>query len=160
MHIDSKEQIAGVPILEIRKLLRRHAGFAWRAESAARTLDVSLQRADEILTELEQAGFVSRRSSSTDDGLTWEVELKGRRLAKAGAGPRYHRARAEKHLKMFQKRVLELRYRHEYLHKVRRAILFGSFLDEEQDRVSDVDLAVDLQFKEPNRKTALARSEE
>jgi predicted nucleotidyltransferase len=158
MHIDRKDMIAGLPALDVRRLLRRHFDYGWFTESAARTLGVSRDRADEILLRLEREGFIRRRKSHSSETV-WEVELKGRRLAKAGAGPKYLRATAERHLKAFEQRVLELRERDDLLHRVSRVILFGSFLDETLDRVSDVDLALELQFKEQNTKKAFALSQ-
>jgi hypothetical protein len=38
----------------------------------------------------------------------------------------------------------------EYLYKVDRVILFGSFLDSDRDPVGDVDLALEVTWKEPN----------
>lgn len=154
MRIARDQVIAGLPALEVRRLLRQHYDFGWFLESAADTLGMDEAETQPILEALEKEGFI-RRGRVTEGRQVWETELKGRQLAKAGAGPGYRRQTAERHLEQFLVRVSELAERPEFLHRVRKVILFGSFLDPTRDPVGDVDLAIDLVFKEQDRDKAL-----
>lgn len=159
MRVNRDEVIAGLPALELRRFLRRHCDFGWFLESAARTLGTSDHETEVILSDLENDGFI-RRVRMLEGRQVWETELKGRQLAKAGAGPGYRRATAERHLHQFLDRVTELAIRDEFLHKVRKVVLFGSFLNETVDPVGDVDLAIDIVFKEPDRSRARQLADE
>ena len=69
-------------------------------------------------------------------------------VAAATAAKRITRATAENALQQFLGRVERVNNHPYFLGKVTKAILFGSMLKPEIDRLSDVDLAVELASKE------------
>ncbi len=68
----------------------------------------------------------------------------GQTLSSATAAKRVTRATAEKALQQFLRRVEQINTDPYFLAKVTRMVLFGSMLKPETDRLSDVDLAVEL----------------
>ena len=68
----------------------------------------------------------------------------------ATAAQQVTRATAERALSEFLERVTEVNRNPYFLAKVTRVVLFGSMLKLEVERLSDVDVAVELARKEPN----------
>ena len=80
----------------------------------------------------------------------WTITQAGRTLSSATAAERITRATAEKALQQFLGRVERVNNDPHFLGKVTRLVLFGSMLKPEVERLSDVDLAVELASKEPD----------
>ena len=78
----------------------------------------------------------------------WEVTQAGRTFSSATAAKRITRATAEKALQQFLGRVERVNNDPYFLGKVTRVVLFGSMLKPEVERLSDVDLAVEVASKE------------
>jgi predicted nucleotidyltransferase len=78
----------------------------------------------------------------------WEVTQAGRTLAAATAAKPVTRATAEDALQQFLDRVERVNKDPYFLGRVTKVVLFGSTLKAEIDRLSDVDLAVEVASKE------------
>ena len=78
----------------------------------------------------------------------WKITQAGLTLCSATAAQRIARATAEKALQQFLDRVERVNNDPYFLGKVTRVVLFGSMLKPEVERLSDVDLAVELASKE------------
>jgi predicted nucleotidyltransferase len=78
----------------------------------------------------------------------WTLTQAGMRFTAATAAPAVSRATAERALAQFLDRVRQVDEDPYYLAKVTRVVLFGSMLNPEVQRLSDVDLAVELVPKE------------
>jgi len=78
----------------------------------------------------------------------WEVTQAGRTVAAATAAKRVTRATAEDALQQFLGRVERVNKDPYFLGRVTKVVLFGSMLTAEIDRLSDVDLAVEVASKE------------
>jgi predicted nucleotidyltransferase len=96
-----------------------------------------------LLKGLLAEGFIERAGRER-----WEVTQAGRTVAAATAAKQITRATAENALQQFLGRVERVNRDPYFLGKVTKAILFGSMLKPEIDRLSDVDLAVELASKE------------
>ena len=81
---------------------------------------------------------------------TWKVTQAGQTLSSATAARRVTRATAQKALQQFLGRVERVNNDPYFLGNVTRVVLFGSMLKPEVERLSDVDLAVELASKEPD----------
>ena len=90
----------------------------------------------------------------------WAVAQAGRTLSAATAAKRVTRATAEKALQEFLSRVEEVNADPYFLGKVTRVVLFGSMLKPEVERLSDVDLAVEVSPKEADFDQARAKNYE
>ena len=152
MRIDPKESIGGQPALLVRQTLRRlRDQLQWRVEDLESTASLKTGEARTFLKTLLAEGLVE----STGPG-TWTITQAGQSLSSATAAKRVTRATAEKSLQEFSRRVERVNREPYFLGKVTRVVLFGSLLKREVERVSDVDLAVEIVEKEAD--SGLARS--
>jgi predicted nucleotidyltransferase len=85
---------------------------------------------------------------------TWAVTQAGRTFSAATAAKPVRRATAEKALAEFLERVTQVNEDPYFLAEATRVVLFGSMLKPEVERLSDVDLAVELVSKEMDRDLA------
>jgi predicted nucleotidyltransferase len=144
MRIDPNESIAGQPALSVRQTLRRlRDQLQWRVEDLESTASLKAGEARTFLKTLLAEGLVE----STGPG-TWTITQAGQSLSSATAAQRVTRATAEKSLQEFSRRVERVNREPYFLGKVTRVVLFGSMLKPEVERVSDVDLAVEIVEKE------------
>jgi predicted nucleotidyltransferase len=85
---------------------------------------------------------------------TWAVTQAGRTFSAATAAKPVRRATAEKGLAEFLERMTQVNENPYLLAEATRVVLFGSMLKPEVERLSDVDLAVELVPKEMDRDLA------
>jgi predicted nucleotidyltransferase len=149
MRIDLSERIAGQPATTIRNFLKRSHGDGWDLPYATKRLRTDEVSARKVVAELAARGYVESVSPS-DDGERWKNTTRGNAFAGATAAKPLLRASADKRLKEFIERVEEVRTNPHYLYKVRRVILFGSYLTS-KDRINDIDLCVSLVVKEKDK---------
>ncbi len=144
MNIDPKERLAGIPVLKVRALLRKHQQSGLDAEDLDRAFGAHAGK--KLLAALLERGLV--KAVDVPASGRYELTLTGGALARASAGRPFNRKTAERALADFLDRCHQVRHRTEYLYKVRRALLFGSMLTD-KPKVGDVDLAVQLVPKDP-----------
>jgi predicted nucleotidyltransferase len=140
MHIDPKGTIAGRPAVLVRSCLRKlrvRGSWDLAALEKAACLEPGSGRA--LLRALSSAGLVER----VDRGR-WEITQAGQTLSSATAAKPISRTTAEKALDEFLERVAQVNRDARFLGRVSRVVLFGSLLRENVDRLSDVDLAVEV----------------
>src|ERR1019366_2641050 len=81
---------------------------------------------------------------------TWTITQAGQTFSSATAARLVTRATAERALSQFLERVNEVNQNPYFLAKVTRVVLFGSMLKPEAERLSDVDVAIELTRKNPD----------
>ena len=89
---------------------------------------------------LLSAGYVEVDPSSGDESA-WHVTIKGHALANAKATRPIKRETAERILAEFMQRVRHVASSPDFLYKVEKVVLFGSYLTPKQT-IGDIDLAV------------------
>ena len=149
MRIDPRDKIGGVPVMEVRRLLR---GFMGATVVGAYFRDAGLLEA--LLakglvgtvcrdpTQLRQSRVVIGPGDRAA-GPWYELTDQGTRLAQASAAAPLRRATAERKLREFMARVEQVNQSEEFAYRVNRVVLFGSYLTD-AERVNDIDLAVEL----------------
>jgi predicted nucleotidyltransferase len=142
--ISSKDKIAGIPILSVRKLLSARGDFL-DEESVIAQLRVSPSAARKLIREMERQGFIKPTKSHSNQA-TWETTIKGRALKLSTAAKPITRKTADASLSEFLKRVNDIRIDDHYVYKVKRVWVFGSFLSK-AEKLGDVDLAIELVAK-------------
>jgi predicted nucleotidyltransferase len=153
MRIDSKEKIAGISILTIRKLLRRTNGLdSWPESEIIRVLKLDADRAAQVRDALIEKKLIESTKGYSDDEAYFCNTLDGNALAVASAAKPVSRDVAEKAFQEFMERVRTVNADPYYIYKVAKVILFGSFLGD-SDVVGDVDIALDLAAKEKDTET-------
>jgi predicted nucleotidyltransferase/predicted transcriptional regulator len=157
MRIDPKDALAGQPILKIRDFLRNCQLFNWNTQTVITAFNVDLGGAERIIVTLKQRGYV--RSVDISGRKYWKTTLKGNALALSSAAKPLLRATAERKLREFLDRVVEVRKSKYYLYKVSEVVVFGSYLSG-NEKINDIDLSINLLPKEKNEQRRRRREED
>jgi predicted nucleotidyltransferase len=144
MRIDPKSMISGFSALVVRKTLRNLRILDhWNVTDLEKAAALALGTGGDLVKPLQAEGLIEPCA-----GGAWCVTQLGRRFSVASAAKPVTRATAERALKEFLGRVGQVNRDPYFLGKVVRVVLFGSMLKPEVDRLSDVDVAVELATKE------------
>jgi DNA-binding MarR family transcriptional regulator len=148
MRIKPDEVVAGFPARKIRELLRQSVD-SLSARHATKILEIKTKEATQLLERLEQRGFLEKNPAlpDFDDEQSWKRTVKGGALANALFSTPVSRQSAEKTMSEFLDRVRQVNFNSRFLYRVRKVVVFGSFLSD-APFVGDLDLAVDLSPKE------------
>jgi predicted nucleotidyltransferase len=147
MNINPTDQIAGFPVLEIRRLFRVSENGLLDEHRAADRLKISLSRARKLIRDLHKLGYIEKVKEGSFGYQGWNLTIKGNALKLASAAKPLTRKTADKKLEEFLQRVHEIRSNPNYIFKVKSVHVFGSYLHEKV-RLGDIDLAIELQPKE------------
>jgi predicted nucleotidyltransferase len=154
MRIDPKGTIAGKPGLLVRDCLRTlRARISWDMPTLEMAASLKPGTGKSLLRALSAARLVK----SAGRGW-WAITSEGQRLSSATAAKPIMRRTAEKALHEFLARVEEVNRGARFLGRVNRVVLFGSMLCTNVDRVSDVDLAVEVLPKIADRERLAAKN--
>lgn len=159
MRLNADDLLAGVPALQVRKLLRRWGYLSRDFGFIAEVLGVSGREARAVLRGLLKAGLLER-----DDGNGprepdfYTLTTRGNAFAQASAAPPLRRATVEKRLDELVQRMVAVNASSDFLVGIEDAVVFGSYL-RDTDRLGDLDISVRFFRKEsdPQRFMDLAR---
>ena len=161
MIINSKDKMFGLPVMKLREFFKRYTDN-WDVESIMCFFDLDRKKADALLIQLAEEGYIEKGSKFHEEQL-WTNSVKGNALALASAAKPILRTTAEKKINEFLARVKEVNTNGYYLYKIKKVVLFGSYLGE-AERLGDIDLAIEIVPKETDRdkfqKSAQDRSRE
>lgn len=155
--IDPKEIVEGVRLIAIRDAVNRQPEFI-TASILASKLKISPGKAMRVLQWLQQQGYIQPHHGQTEGPEHWQSEYKdawettpsGMQFAVASARPPLKRAKAEALLAALLERVQQVNASEEYLYKVAKVLVFGSYLSERPE-INDVDVAIELAPKDLDR---------
>jgi predicted nucleotidyltransferase len=152
MRIKPDELVAGFPAKKIRDLLRQSGDFL-SVHDVTKIIGEKGRKAICILECLESEGFIEKdlSFSRSGDKNYWKLTAKGGAMKNALFSAPVSRQTAEKALNKFIDRIRQVNADERFLYRVRKAILFGSYLTE-RTHVGDLDIAIDLSPKEPDHK--------
>jgi len=148
MRIKPDELVVGFPARQIRELLRQ-SNLLLSAGDVTRVLGLKGKKASQLLETLEKQGFIEKNASVPDPEPYWKHTIRGGALSNALFSAPVSRRNAEKKLGEFMERVHCVNRDSRFLYRVQKVVLFGSFLTE-SPTVGDLDIAIDLQPKEPD----------
>jgi predicted nucleotidyltransferase len=149
VRIDPGDKIGGVSVMTVRDLLLRFMGAT---VVAAYFRDPGLL---EVLLAKGLVGTLYRDPTQLREprvvigpgdhavGPWYELTDEGNGFAQASAAAPLKRATAERKLREFMARVEQVNQSEEFAYRVKRVVLFGSYLTD-AERVNDIDLAVQL----------------
>jgi len=144
MRIDPKGTVAGWPALLVRRTLRQlRTRLRWGLGELESVASVDAGEGRALIKALLAEGLIGAAGRDA-----WKVTQAGQTLSSATAAKRVTRATAQKALQEFLGRVEQVNNDPYFLGKVTRVVLFGSMLKGEVERLSDVDLAVEVAPKE------------
>ena len=147
MRIDAKGRIGQYPALLVRTTLRHlRSRLWWELADLEAAAGLTPGNGRTLLKALRSEGLIEGAPGRG----AWQITQAGLTLCSATAAKRITRATAEKALQQFLDRVERVNNDPYFLGKVTRVVLFGSMLKPEVERLSDVDLAVELASKEPD----------
>ena len=146
MNINPKDKIAGFPAVAIRDLLHKVLDFHFYLDVFENQLKISKPHAKELAKQLLIEGYLQIGIPSGKHKSSFQVAPKGRKLALASAARPYSRPTVEKHLRDFIVRVHQTNENKEFLYRVKKVTLFGSFLSN-ATVLSDLDIAIELERK-------------
>jgi len=158
MYIDPKSAIAGLPALKIRDLLRKIGDRSVTPEFIADRLGLEEAAAAALARDLVAKGYLEEDETVVVDAPLYKATLLGSSLALASAAAPLTRKTAKRKLDQFMSRVREINTNPYYLYRVKKVVLFGSYLGGGRERMNDIDLAVELGAK--HRKEAQRALEE
>src|ERR1700688_892749 len=144
MQIDPKGTVAGWPALLVRRTLRElRTCLPWGLGELESAASVESGEGRALIKALLAEGLIEPHGRGA-----WKLTQSGQTLSSATAAKRVTRATAQKSLQQFLGRVEQVNNDPYFLGKVTRVVLFGSMLKPQVERLSDVDLAVELASKE------------
>ena len=129
MRIRPDDLVVGFPAKQIRKLLRQSDQFL-SVDDVTKVLGLRGKSALQLLKTLEQQGFIKKNTSAPDPKKNWKHTIKGGALSNALFSAPVSRRNAERALSEFMVRVGEVNEAGRFLFRVRKVVLFGSFLTE------------------------------
>jgi len=156
MRIDAKGTIGQYPALLVRTTLRHlRSRLSWGLAELETAAGLTPGDGRALVKALRSEGLIEAARRGT-----WEVSQAGRTFSSATAAKRITRATAEKALRQFLGRVERVNNDPYFLGKVTRVVLFGSMLKPEVERLSDVDVAVEVAAKEADLDRARVKNYE
>jgi len=144
MRLDTSELIAGVALLDVRRLLR---GFNVEIGQldVEHLLGLEDTAALALLVELTRLGLLKRRTTA-DGEYRWVPTIRGNALAGAKALAPMTQKTADALLQKVLDRAREVNQRSDFLYTIIRIDVFGSYLSD-QPRINDLDLAIELRAR-------------
>jgi predicted nucleotidyltransferase len=144
MRVDPKGTVAGWPALRIRRTLRQlRTRLQWGLDELESAASVEAGEGRALIRALLAEGLIEAAGRDA-----WKVTQAGQTPSSATAAKRVTRATAQEALQQFLGRVEQVNNDPYFLGKVTRVVLFGSVLKPKVERLSDVDLAVEVASKE------------
>ncbi len=152
MRLNSSEIICGQPILKIRSIMREAMNGRLRSQdredvvkSVARTLMIPDAKAENVIEELMDNGYLALNKVDHAGDLIYELEAteKGRMLGVATANPAISRQKADELLIELIEKAKLVNATKELVYYVESIKVFGSYLS---DKVvlGDLDVAVKI----------------
>lgn len=157
MRINSNEEMFGFPVMKLREFFKRHTN-EWDVENVMCFFDISINEASKLMKEFEKECFIEKAIKFRNKQL-WRNSIKGNALALASAAKPIFRATAEKKIQEFLTRVKEVNKNDYYLYKIKKALVFGSYLGNDE-KLGDIDIAIEIVPKEadPNKQLKLGKA--
>jgi predicted nucleotidyltransferase len=100
--------------------------------------------AEKMLERFAEAGYLEITDRDRDGAAWWTTTVRGNALANANFTKRITRATAQRHLDGFLERAQTYNADRNKPYSVTHVTVFGSYLDSTQDRLGDLDLAIQV----------------
>jgi predicted nucleotidyltransferase len=155
MHVDAKGTVGRYPVLLVRTTLRHlRSRLQWGLAELETAAGLPPGNGRALVRVLRAEGLIEAAGRET-----WTITQAGQTFSSATAARPVTRATAERALSEFLERVNEVNQNPYFLAKVTRVVLFGSMLKPEVERLSDVDVAVELTRKDPDFERARGQNQ-
>ncbi len=151
MYVDKKKKIAGQPSIMVRDFFKKVDDHSFRLSALIKGFQTTPRIGCNILKKLHEANYIKESKYSTATLKEWELTSQGRRVALASAAKPLLRKTADKKINEFMERVKLVNSTPDYLFKVKKVILFGSYLSN-KNKINDIDIAIELGRKISDKK--------
>jgi len=140
--------------MRVRDWLRRTGDKEWTCNYLAAHLGLADACAEELVAELLRLGYIEFTTTHLEQPY-YQRTLAGATLSLASAARPLTRKSAQRKLAEFLERVRVVNANECFAYRVQKVLVFGSYLTE-QDRINDIDVAVELTFREddPDKREA------
>ena len=155
MHVDAKGTVGRYPVLLVRTTLRHlRSRLQWGLAELETAAGLPPGNGRALVRVLRAEGLIEAAGRET-----WTITQAGQTFSSATAARPVTRATAERALSEFLERVTEVNQNPYFLAKVTRVVLFGSMLKPGVERLSDVDVAIELTRKNPDFERARGQNQ-
>jgi predicted nucleotidyltransferase len=154
MYLDPKSQITGIPAVQVRDFLKQNRDYEWTQNRLALSLNLSIENAGALVSELLQLGYIEATNVMSGQQY-YQKTLAGTTFSLASASQPLTRRTAQKKLVEFIGRVQAVNVNEDFVYRVRRVLVFGSYLTE-RERINDIDVAIELvpRYNDPDKRMA------
>lgn len=145
MRIHKNDIVCGISILNIRnffRIVKNSEEFTFSKLKEYFCLEKG--KTDSFMLELISNGFIELCENR------YKLTLKGNALCIAHCVPPINKEKADRIFQEFMQRVEEVNNDDFYLYKIRKLLLFGSYLNPNNSDYGDIDIAFDLERKIEN----------
>jgi predicted nucleotidyltransferase len=158
MYLDPKSLIAGISALQVRDFLKPLYNCHWTTRYLAQHLHLSDRDAENLILELLRLGYIEVAVEYSDQ-QHYQRTLAGSTFSLASAAQPLTRKTAQKKLAEFLDRVRAANANEDFVYCVQKVVVFGSYLSE-QDHINDIDVAVELVFRDSdlNKRKAMIQT--
>lgn len=140
----------GLPTVQARELIKVFRASPRPVESAAEVLGVGTSTAHKVLDRFVKAGYLEVSYRDSDGDSWWFTTVRGNALASASFAKPITRATATRNLEGLLDRVRAYNADRSKPYTVTHVTVFGSYLDEIQDRLGDLDVAIEVVRRLPH----------
>ena len=141
MNVDRNLKICDVPIIKIRDFLKVfHNSNLSLVNYISHHFNLTLENSEIFLKELINEGYIEMTESKN-----YNCTVKGNALANTRFFKRLNKEKADRAFEAFMERVKVINEDNSYAYKVKRLVLFGSYLTKNQKDFGDIDIAYELE---------------
>lgn len=149
MRIRSTDVICGMPVLELRRLLRCLARRdVFSIERVRRVHSVTRRAAEGVIRDLLAAGYIEPLEDSVGSAPLWQLTPQGGAFTIASAAAPIRRATAHRLVRDLLDRIDAVNADADLLFRVTEAVVFGSYL-RDQPTIDDVEVGIRLRSRLP-----------
>ena len=158
MYLDPKSQIAGIPAIQVRDFLKQNRNYEWTQNRLALYLNLSTEDIGALVSELLRLGYIEATSVISGQQY-YQKTLAGTTFSLASASQPLTRRTAQRKLDEFLGRVQAVNANEDFVYRVRRVLVFGSYLTE-KERINDIDVAIELvsRYDDPDKRMAMLQA--
>jgi predicted transcriptional regulator/predicted nucleotidyltransferase len=145
MRIKRNEKIANIPTVKIRDYFKEIRTIGIIKSELGRYFNIDTKKINLLINKLLQDGLIEKSQKRE-----YQLTMKGQALCAARSVPPMNKEKADKIFKEFMQRVEEINNDNYYLCKIEKLLLFGSYLNSDNNDYGDIDIAFELKRKIDN----------
>ena len=140
IHIDKGQLICNIDARLLRKAFIYFDDSQFTEEALAQYLNISYENTNNSIFQLKEKGLIE----TVEKRDLLEITTLGNRIKNASSMPPITRKKAKQILEELIKRAVEINTYGNYLYKINKITVFGSYLSE-LERINDIDVKVEIE---------------